>query len=320
MKITILYNTIDPQKETNHEMLPEAGAVEEVTLLAKTLTDCGFDVDVFELDNDSKNLLANHPTDIFLNDTDGIGDDLKSEAKVPELLDNLGLAHTGSDAKSLILTTDKVKTKAIFTQLGLQTPKDHGNLKYPLIVKPTKEDSSVGININSVVNNYSELQKATKEVLDDFGEQVLVEEYIDGRELNIAVLGNGDKTRTLPISEIIFGEYYKDKPKVIDFEAKWAQDSQEYKQTNGVCPADLPVNVVEELSKQSIAIFHACGGRDYGRVDVRLDKNNVPYFLEINLNPDIRPDTGIFRSAKAAGYDYPGFIKELIMIASLRYA
>lgn len=327
-KITVLYNTIDPILEKNPNMLAEAGAVEEANLLAKTLTDCGFMADTFEINKDSINLLANYPTDIFFNDTDGIGDDIKSEAKVPELLDDLGLAYTGSDARGLILTTDKVKTKEIFVELGFLTPKSKTfgeipsediDLQYPLIVKPVLEDSSVGIGLDSVVNNFADLKKATEKILFELKEKVLVEEYIEGRELNIALLGNNIQIQPLPISEIIFGDYYLDKPKVVDFEAKWLVESPKYKETVGICPADLPDDLANELAQKSIAVFQACGARDYTRVDVRLDSNNIPYFLEVNLNPDIRPDTGIFRSAQAAGYDYPGFLLELIRIAGLRY-
>ena len=190
-----------------------------------------------------------------------------------------------------------------------------GNSIFPLIVKPSNQHCSLGINFDSVVENKIQLNKQIKIIEKQFGQKPLVEEYIFGRELNVMILGD----EVLPISEIIFGEYYKDKPKIVDYEAKWREQSENYKQTVGVCPADLEKSLVVKIEKIALKAFQVCGGRDYGRVDMRLSENNEPYVLEVNLNPDIRPDGGAFRSAKTAGYSYPQFLKKIVEIAWKRY-
>lgn len=251
-------------------------------------------------------------TDIFFNDCDGIGDEIVHEEAVPNLLDKLNFKYTGSSGKNLVLTNNKIKTKKIFKEYKIPTP---GNLKFPLIVKPSNQHCSLGISLNSVVNNKIDLEKQVKKIKKEFGQEVLTEEYIMGRELNVLILGN----EVLPISEIIFGDYYKNKPKIVDFKAKWVESSVNYHQTTGVCPAKLNKKLEEKIKETALKAFQVCGGRDYGRVDLRLADDGKFYVLEVNLNPDISPGGGAFRSAKTAGYDYPGFLKKIVNVAMERY-
>ena len=169
--------------------------------------------------------------------------------------------------------------------------------------------------MDSVVNNKNELEKQVKKIKKEFKQEVLVEEYIAGRELNVLILGN----EVLPISEIVFGDYFKNKPKIVDFKAKWVENSINYQQTTGVCPAKLNKELESEIKETALKAFQICGGRDYGRVDFRLAEDGKFYVLEVNLNPDISPGGGAFRSAKTAGYDYPGFLKKIIDVAWERY-
>lgn len=251
-------------------------------------------------------------TDIFFNDCDGIGDDIDHEEAVPDLLDKLNFKYTGSSGKNLVLTNNKIKTKKIFKEYKIPTPE---NLKFPLIVKPSNQHCSLGISLNSVVNNKIELEKQVKKIQKEFGREVLTEEYIPGRELNVLVLGN----EVLPISEIVFGSYFKGKPKIVDFKAKWVENSINYRQTIGVCPAKLNKKLEAKIKETALKAFQVCGGRDYGRVDMRLANNGKFYVLEVNLNPDISPEGGAFRSAKTAGYDYSGFLKKIVDVALERY-
>lgn len=251
-------------------------------------------------------------TDIFFNDCDGIGDDINHEEAIPDLLDKLNFKYTGSSGKALVLTNNKIKTKKVLQKNKISVPE---NKKFPLIVKPANEHCSLGISLSSVVKNKTELKKQVKKIKKKFGPEVLVEEYIAGRELNVLILGN----KVLPISEIVFGNFFKDKPKIVDFKAKWVEDSINYRQTVGVCPAKLNKTLEVKIKKTALKAFQICGGRDYGRVDMRLADDGKFYVLEVNLNPDISPGGGAFRSAKTAGYDYPGFLKKIVDVAMERY-
>lgn len=267
---------------------------------------------IFELRRETIKGLKKIKADIFFNDCDGIGEDIKHEEAVPDLLDKLNFKYTGSSGKALVLTNNKIKTKKILQRNKISVP---GNKKFPLIVKPANEHCSLGISLNSVVNDKTELKKQIKKIKKEFGRRVMVEEYIAGRELNVLILGN----EVLPISEIIFGDFYKNKPKIVDFKAKWVENSVNYRQTVGVCPAKIDKKLETKIKKIALKAFQVCGGRDYGRVDMRLADNGKFYVLEVNLNPDISPEGGAFRSAKTAGYDYSGFLKKIVDVALERY-
>jgi D-alanine-D-alanine ligase len=151
-----------------------------------------------------------------------------------------------------------------------------------------------------------------------YHEPVLVEEYIDGRELNVTVLGNGKNAKVLPTSEIIFGKSFAHKYKVVDFAAKWQKDSSAYKDTVGFCPAKLSEESKKKIEETCLAAFRITGCRDYARVDIRLSKEGIPFVLEVNANPGVGPEDGATRSALAAGYSYPSFLSEIVKIALLR--
>jgi len=331
-KITVLYNEVSALPyEDNKALLMESGAKDDAVIIATALRQAGYQADTMELSVKSVKNLRHKKADLFFNLCDGIGNLPKTEQKVPEMLDRLKLPYTGANASALVLTTNKALTKQIFEQNGIPTPayalfesapiKLPDNLSFPLIVKPVAEDCSLGISSNSVVTNLSDLKKEIKRVVARYHEPALVEKYIRGRELNITVIGNGRDISVLPISEIKFGNsyLYDAKPKVVDFSAKWVENSASYKDTNGICPAHLSEKLRHKIEKMAINAYLLCGARDYARIDIRLSKEQIPYVLEINVNPDLSPDMGASRSAKAIGMDYKDFIKELASAASRRY-
>lgn len=331
-KITVLYNQVSSLPfEDDKAILTENGAKEDAVTIATALRQAGYRADTMELSVKSVRKLRRKKADLFFNLCDGIGSLPKTEHKVPEILDRLDLPYTGANASTLILTTNKALTKKIFEQNGIPTPeyalfesppvKLPDNLSYPLIVKPVAEDCSLGITSHSVVHNLADLRKAVDQIVSRYHEPALVEKYIRGRELNITVIGNGRDISVLPISEIKFsGSYLRSsKPKVVDFSAKWVENSANYKDTKGICPAPLSDKLRRKIEKLAIHAYLLCGGRDYARIDIRLPREKIPYFLEINANPDLSPDMGASRSAKASGMDYKDFIKTLASSAARRY-
>lgn len=330
-KVTVLYNEITSLScQDKDALLSEEGAKDDAKAIAKALSSDGYKPDIFELTPENIRDLNKVRTDLFFNLCDGIGNLPKTEHKVPEILDQMSLPYTGASASSLILTTNKVLTKKIFEQNGIPTPAYAvfetlpdslpEKLEFPLFAKPVAEDCSLGINTESVIKNIPELRRAIKKILEKYHQPVLVEQYIAGREFNVTVIGNGSQAKVLPISEIIFGKFYIGKPKFVDFKAKWLESSMSYRHTVGVCPAKISKSLQRKIEKLVLRAYLACGGRDYARIDIRVNRDEVPYFLEVNLNCDISPQMGASRSAKASGLSYSQFIGKLAHIAAQRYA
>jgi D-alanine-D-alanine ligase len=186
-------------------------------------------------------------------------------------------------------------------------------LKFPCIVKPVKEDASHGITAESVVNNYSSLEKRVKIISDLYGEQALVENFIDGREFNVTMLGNS-RYIILPVSEIVFS-LPPMMPAIVTFHAKWEPDSIYYKGTKAVCPAKITHREEVNIRETATAVFQLLGGSGYARLDMRMDKKGRLFVIEVNPNPDISPESGAVRQAAAAGMDYTHFVEKIIKLA-----
>lgn len=329
-KVTVLYNEVKslPVSDKN-ALLTEEGGQDDASIIAKALTSDGYKTEIFKLTPETVQEVNHIRTDLIFNLCDGIGSLPKTEHKVPEMLDRHKKPYTGANASSLILTTNKVLTKKVFEQNGIPTPSFAvfetlpqslpSKLKFPLFVKPVAEDCSLGISSNSVVSNLIQLKKEVRNLLKMYHQPVLVEEYIAGRELNVTVIGNGRDAKVLPISEIDFGEFYVGRHKFVDFKAKWIESSLSYKNTTGFCPAPLSKSLQKKIEDLCLKAYFACGGRDYARIDIRLKRDGMPYFLEVNLNCDLSPGMGASRSASTFGLDYNHFIGTLAAIAARRY-
>ncbi|MBI4099636.1 ATP-grasp domain-containing protein [Candidatus Microgenomates bacterium] len=314
MKITVVFN----QGRTREALTDDS--VQTAHAIAAALASLGHQTDLFELkDTNLPKILP----DVFFNQAWGVGSDENSEDKVAEFLAATGVSYTGADATAICLTSDKAATKKLLADHNISTPRWQKvtqpdfvlkDLSFPVIVKPDGQDCSLGIDQKSIFTNPAGLTEKVATLLKEFGESVLVEEYIAGRELNVTVLGN----EVLPISEITFGPSFKDKYPIVDYAAKWEVQSASYQETVGVCPAPLSPatrELVAELAKKAFT-FTNC--RDYARVDFRLDQNEAPYVLEVNVNPAIGPDDGATRSAKAAGLSYAKFLEKVVKLAYAR--
>lgn len=331
-KITLIYNKVNGLSFGNPEdILADEDTIKTAKQIAKTLQNEGIYVELFEVREDNFTDLLDLKTDLFFNLCYGIGSIPKTEAEIPKLLDKTGVPYTGANAAGIDLTTDKVATKNIFQRINIPTPifqlfkkplsQLNANLRFPLIVKPQMEDCSLGINNDAVVQDKKELHQKIIKLYSQYKQPVLVEQFINTRELNVTIIGNNDDIQVLPISEIIFGASFErdNKWKIVDFAAKWLEETANYKETIGVCPAKLDKNIESQIKNYAVAAYKRCQCRDYARFDIRLDEDSIPYFLEINLNPGIGPDDGAVRSAKAAGYTYGSFIRKLIAICLNRF-
>jgi D-alanine-D-alanine ligase len=184
---------------------------------------------------------------------------------------------------------------------------------FPAIVKPAAEDASLGVEQRSVVKNMRQLAERVGAML-ELWDEVLVQRYVDGREVNVGILGNV----VLPISEIDFSKMPSGRWHIITYQSKWATGSIEDIGAQPRCPARLPARVASEVSRIALRAWKLAGGFGYGRVDMRIDAAGQPWILEVNANPDISPDAGLARMAKVTGSEYPALIRTICELALTR--
>lgn len=264
--------------------------------------------------------------DVCFNFVESLDGESNFESYIAGLYELLNLPFTGNSMLCLGTCLNKQITKQILKANYINTanfkileynskiPIDTKGLKFPLILKLNKEDASIGISENSVVKNKNQFNKQVEYLFNTYKQNILVEEYIEGREFNVAILGD----QALPISEITFNSLPKNLPKIVTYEAKWNSDSIYYKGTIPHCPANLEETTKNRIIETAIRAFNCMECRDYARVDIRLDKNNTPYVIEVNPNPDILPDSGFARAAKVSGISYQNLLYKIINMALKR--
>ena len=340
LKVAVIFNEANPDfyvKSVDHETkelnftpyfeVEELTPIEEYELLAERLTKTGCNAYPLNIKDDLdlllKDLKKNKP-DVVFNFIEIFKDNSRLEMNVVGLLELLGIPYTGAPPMALANCQNKVLAKRILNSLGIKTPKFivirkiaksyNRGLNYPLIIKPAFEDGSVGIENESIVHNSKQLKARVEYVLKYFIQPALVEEFIEGRELNVAILGDKNP-RVLPVSEIDFTEMPDYLHNIVSYQAKWDPQHEAYHKTIPSCPAVLPKRVEAKVKDIAISAFHAMGCRDYARVDMRLKNNREAYVLEVNPNPDLTEGVGFMRSAKAAGYSYERALRKIIDLA-----
>lgn len=313
-EITVIYNDptmIEPKPQQIDASITELRG--EIEFIVNSLENAGFKVKCLPVYNARKfiNDLMNLKTDLIYNFCEMVELESKEEVFAAGLYELLKIPYTGSPPMTLGLCLDKAKTKIILSHHKIPTAKFEVldeplngyrkvNLNFPLIVKPLHEDASVGISERSVVYEIKELDERVEFILKSFKQPALVEEFIDGREINVAILGNKPPI-VLPISEIDFSNLPSHLPRIVSYEAKWIPDTEYYQKTIPVCPAPLEPELESKVKEIALSCYKIMGCRDYARVDMRIDKNGNPYVLEVNPNPDLSRNAGFMRSASVYG-------------------
>lgn len=190
-------------------------------------------------------------------------------------------------------------------------------MRYPLIVKPPFEDASSGIENASVVRNYDDLKRRIEYILDEFQQPALIEEYIEGREINVSIFDD-QELEVLPISETDFSGMPDHLENIVSYQAKWDPLHESYHKTYPICPAPLTKHLKKKIEAIAVSAFRIMGVRDYARVDMRISQKNIPYVLEVNPNPDISEGVAFMRSAETAGYKYEDMLVKIVELALLR--
>lgn len=326
LKIAIIFN--EPKSgrySAMGEFKAVAGVLEEVRPVYRALSELGYSVTKVPLRPPLEKVRERIKTisaELVFNLFEGFEGLPQTEATVAGMLSELGMPFTGNPPSTLALALDKAKAKAVMESDGVRTPRYQClspenlhlfQLNFPCIVKPLGEDASHGVSEESVVKDLDQLEKQVTKISRLFGGNTLVEEFLEGREFNVTVLGNKEPL-VLPVAEMI---YYlpPELPKLLTFAAKWQEESLYYKGTRATCPAEIGERERDLISQTALTAFKLLHCRGYARVDMRMDAEGIPNVLEVNPNPDISPGYGAARQAKAAGMTYNQFIEKIVMFA-----
>ncbi|MGE5353904.1 MAG: D-alanine--D-alanine ligase family protein [Acidobacteriota bacterium] len=306
--------------------LSEIGMLEHISDVVSGLQLYFKDVASFAFGSDVEDAITSIRTyspDVILNFVESVEGRANYEACAAGLYELLGFNYTGNIPLCLGLCLNKARTKLLLQSGGIKTPgfyiakfnsaidPESFNLKFPVILKLLNEDASIGISEFSVVNNPDEVNRRLGFLFKTYRQDVIIEEFINGREFNVSILG-GD---VLPISEIIFSGLPKGLPKIVTYEGKWSPNSTYYKYTNPNCPAEIDGELRARIETAARGAYELMNCRDYARIDIRLSKSGVPYVIEVNPNPDLSQDAGFARAARAKGLSYPELLYSIVSLA-----
>lgn len=306
----------------------EFDSAQTVAAIAAALRAHGHHVYPVEASEDLASWFRMHRVDLVFNIAEGTRGEAR-ESGVPALLDGLGIPYTGSGVLALALSLDKAKAKQLFQAAGLLTPgfqlftrPDQPLapwLRCPLIVKPNREGSGKGIWRSSVVVERSAVGPQVQRVFERYDQPVLVEEFIEGTELTVGILGNRPP-RVLPVLEVDFSTCAGSGERFYSWRMKEFQGNAALHLTPTFwCPARLPPRVTEAVQAAALAAHQALGCRDFSRVDVRLDAQGRPFVLEVNPLAGLDPaESNYPRMARAAGMTYDGLMAELVACVEAR--
>lgn len=349
LKITILYDAVEESDKKEAEATGKKVSPLVCEQVEQVLTKHGYEVKRLPAEHKIRDLVSQimkDDSDLIFNLCESLGGISQYEQHVAALLEVLDKRFTGAGSIGLTLAQDKELSKKIFQFHSIRYPKfscmDAGKvewsdeLTFPLFVKPLNEDASIGIDSGSIVNNVKELMERISYIQTEFNAPALIEEYIEGRELYIGILGN-DKPEALPILEWDFSKMPKGTPRIASSEAKW-DDESAYKDAPEVFPTDIPEPVYTKMQEAAIQAFRSLKLRDYGRIDMRLrhvvkdtktkstEKDTATanldnwefYVIEANPNPYLDKKSELAMGARKHELSYPDLIEKIVELAMER--
>lgn len=310
----------------------EGGEIADVVVhqVADALRHSGHRVSVFGVHGDPRRMisgLARRKPELVFNLMEMFGDNLLGAIPVVGALDLMGLPYTGAGPGELYLQEDKALTKKLLAFDRINYPdfvvftKDAdletgGNLRMPLFVKPLRMDASI-TGAKSLVHSAREMMERVIDIHDKVHDCALVEEYIEGREFYVGILGNQNPIPFPPI-EMDFTDFPADRPRILDVKAKWDEKSPEFKGTHAVA-ADLPEELGARLQKVALDAYRALRVRDYGRIDLRLTPTGDIYVIEVNSSSYLEQNSEFAAAASAYGLEYPALVNRIAELAFERH-
>jgi D-alanine-D-alanine ligase len=298
----------------------------------KALKSKGYKVTFFDINNFPKviNDLKKSDVDLVFNIGEKFNQSTLLKPHIASLLDVLQIPYTGSSPYTLSLSQDKIKFKKLLNYHGIPTAKwdyaykvdDEINeeLRYPLIVKPANGDNSFGITNESVVINKEQLAEQLKKVIVELGRPALVEEYIQGDEYDVSILGSDpDDLEVLPLSRAIFKNLPQNLWQIYTYDAKWSNSPVYQEIVIQRPPKNISKKVETLITEIALDTYNILDCQDYGRVEIRVDNDNNPYVLELNANPHLGPNACLPAVAKLLGTEYADLLVKIITLAIRRY-
>jgi len=327
MRIGLAYDLKEAIAEQAHrdDALEEYDSSETVKLIAASLEAGGHTVVMLGGGKEFIDNIWREKVDIVFNIAEGRGNYRSREAQVPSILEMLDIPYTGSDPQCLAICLDKPVTKKLVAADGISTPKwlaianeqelfqiSWDGFPFPAIIKPAYEGSSKGIRLTSLAYSVSQAQEEAKRILECYQQPIMVEEFIDGDEVTVGIIGNSSP-RVLGMMRVL--PKRKDEHFIYSLEVK--RDYQN--RVDYECPALLRGKVLDKLADSSLKIFKALGCRDFARLDFRISSKGVPYFIEVNPLPGLGTHSDLVIMASKLGWTHNELINAVLDSALRRY-
>src|SRR5262245_47464634 len=317
----------EPKRRTKKPRKKEKEVHQEVHEALKEIGHTPFYM-IADGDDESLHGLAGTKSDLIFNLTESYGGDDTKDMNIAAYLELIRRRYTGAGPHGLYLAQDKALAKKIFAFHGIHTPyfatvyrgRVHWShdIQFPVIVKPVREDGSIGIGFSSVVDSIKDLMEKIEAVHAQFDSEALIEEYIEGREIYVGVIGN-EKPEALPLVELDLSHIPEGTPRIAGSEVKWARGTDAYEKADPFFPDDLDEAVTKRIQETAVAAFQALKLRDYGRIDIRLAQDGTPHVLEVNPNCWLSRKAEFAMAAKKAGRSYDAMVAEIVDLAMARY-
>jgi D-alanine-D-alanine ligase len=299
--------------------------------VADALRSAGHHVSILGVYDDLQKLLRGieqRRPDLIFNLMEMFGENLLGDVSVAGLLELIGVPFTGGSARELALSQDKALAKKVLAFDGVPSPRfavfrrggsfeGAGSLRMPLFVKPLRCDASLGVDAHSLVHDAGSLMKRVLAIHDQVNDAALVEEFIEGRELYVGIIGN-ESPEVFPVVEMDFSGLPAGAPRVLDYRAKFALGTPEYQGTHAVM-ATLSDELRARVQRIALDAYRALKVRDYGRVDLRLTEGGELHVIEVNANCYLERSGEFVMAAAAAGLDYAELVNRLARLALERH-
>jgi len=344
LKVTVLYDLWEenptevqeeapvPRKRKGQKKRKKKPVKHDREEIFEALEKLGHEPSYHVLDGRPQSLiaLAKCSSDLIFNLTESYAGDDTKEMHVAAFLDLLEIPYTGAGPHAVILAQDKSIDKKMFAFHGIKSPYfatsyrgtiDHAHdIAFPLIVKPTSEDGSIGIGADAVVNSVKELMERVSYIQTEFDSPALIEEYIEGREIYAAILGSYESAHALPLVELDLSKLPKGVPRIASQDVKFERETEAYKLTKSAIAEDLDEETEARLTETAIKAYRAVKLRDYGRIDMRLSSKGDVYVIEANPNPWLSSGQEFAMAARKSGLSYTQMIGEIVELAMARQA
>ena len=329
LRVALIYNSYT---EGVPDAIADSGGMRHlrkmIRNMARNMRKLGHNVTVLPLADDLQKFqrqLQRLRPDVVFNQYDDVVHGALYEMRVAALVRIMGYPITGSPALALGLSRYKYMSAGLLQGVGVPTPPqctlfekigdvDGRSWTFPLFVQPGQEHAGVGVGRDSIVHTKKELKEKVRDILNNYKQPALAQQFLPGREFNVGIIG-GRKLTCLPLAEVDYSRLPSKVPPIMSYAAKWIDTSVEYQKISVKCPAEVEPQLAAKIKDTAMKAFRTIGGWGYGRVDIRLDDDQTPMVLDVNCNPCLDEEIALARSALRFGISYPELLNIVIKAA-----